>query len=231
MTEWRDTPPSMLGSTTRPNLGLQKSVAAFASLFPACYLQGALQPKRVETQSAGRPTCASATGAAIGADARRAVTNLESSFAMVPRIATGAGARRGDRLGISDCRRTVRGRLADRAQVDATTGGNRRRRGDRGHLARDQRRLALSGAAGHLARHLLRGVDRHRCRRHLPGGGMVFRRPLELRALAWRHAHHRWRDHAQARALGSSTMTVDTSATISVRSLSHRTRVYPSSAH
>ena len=39
MTQSRDTPPSMLGFTTRPNLGLYKSIAAFASLFPACYLQ------------------------------------------------------------------------------------------------------------------------------------------------------------------------------------------------
>src|SRR5262249_47550802 len=84
----------------------------------------------------------------------------------------------------------------------ATTGVDPPRRGDRGHLARDQRRLAVSGAAGHFARHLLRGVDRHRRRRNLPGGGVVLRRPLELRALARRHAHHRRRDHAQARALG-----------------------------
>src|SRR5262249_22798855 len=117
------------------------------------------------------------------------------------RIAKGAGARRGDRVGMPDCRRTVRGRLADRAEVDATTGGNRHRRGDGGRLARDQRRLAVSGAAGHFARHLLRGVDRHRGRRNLPGGGVVLRRPQQLRALARRQPHHRRRDHAQARAL------------------------------
>ena len=51
MTQSRDTPPSMLGFTTRPNLGLYKSIAAFASLFPACYLQGSLQPERVDTKS------------------------------------------------------------------------------------------------------------------------------------------------------------------------------------
>ena len=61
MTQSRDTPPSMLGFTTRPNLGLYKSIAAFASLFPACYLQAAFQPKRVETQS-GRALEPCATG-------------------------------------------------------------------------------------------------------------------------------------------------------------------------
>jgi quaternary ammonium compound-resistance protein SugE len=40
-------------------------------------------------------------------------------------------------------------------------------------------------------------------RRNLLGGGVVFRRPLELRALARRRAHHRRRDHAQARALSA----------------------------
>jgi quaternary ammonium compound-resistance protein SugE len=34
---------------------LYKSTIAFASLFPACYLQGTLQPKRVETQSGRAP--------------------------------------------------------------------------------------------------------------------------------------------------------------------------------
>jgi hypothetical protein len=47
----------------------------------------------------------------------------------------GAGARRGDRLGISDCRRTVRDRLADRPEVDARTGVDRPRHGDGGRLS------------------------------------------------------------------------------------------------
>jgi len=55
MTEPRNTPPSMLGFTTRPNLGLQGSIVGAASLFPACYLQGTFQPKRVETQSGRAP--------------------------------------------------------------------------------------------------------------------------------------------------------------------------------
>jgi quaternary ammonium compound-resistance protein SugE len=61
MTQSRDTPPSMLGFAARHNLRLQKSITAFASLFPACYLQGTLQPKRVDAQSGRAPApCASA---------------------------------------------------------------------------------------------------------------------------------------------------------------------------
>src|SRR5262245_39304113 len=191
MTEARGAPPAIWVSQLDPTWGCRNRPPRSLPCFRPVIYREPLNLNVLRRNPAGRRTT------------RPAVTNLESSFAMVPRIAEGAGARRGDRLGISDCRRTVRGRLADRAQVDARAGANRRRRGDRGHLARDQRRLALSGAAGHLARYLLRGVDRHRRRRNLPRGGVVFRRPLELRALARRRAHHRRRNHAQARALSA----------------------------
>src|SRR5262245_19859015 len=61
-------------------------------------------------------------------NARRVVTKPGSSSAMVARIAKGAGRRRGDRLGISDCRRTMRD--SDRPEVDARAGADHHRRGD-----------------------------------------------------------------------------------------------------
>jgi quaternary ammonium compound-resistance protein SugE len=56
MTEWRDTPPSTLGFATRPNLGLWKSIAAFVSLFPACYLQEPFNLNVLRRNPQGRPS-------------------------------------------------------------------------------------------------------------------------------------------------------------------------------
>lgn len=50
-------------------------------------------------------------------------------------------------------------------------------------------------------RFILCGLDRQRRRRHVPGGHVAPRRPVEPRPPARRCAHHRRRRHAEARAL------------------------------